>query len=356
VRRSSWRVLKPLVVLSIAAPALAAESPAETNDSIAACRVLHTDAARLACYDKLFGSPEGALVEQTPSPPAQSVAVREDASLIDERWELSADQKQGTFRVSPYKPVYILATTYASSRNALPSSPSEGHQVQQPLDIRHAETKYQLSLKSKLWETVLGEPADLWFGYTQSSRWQLYNPNSRPFRETDYEPELMLTWRTNYQLLGWDWRVAGASFTHQSNGREVPLSRSWNRVIGQFGFDRPGWSIMVRPWWRVHEDRSSDDNPDIEDFMGRGEILLTRNFGNHEISAMFRHSLRGGDRSHGALELNWAFPIHGELKGYFQYFSGYGESLIDYNHSANYFGIGVSLIEWYSHTAETTHY
>ena len=204
MRRSSWRVLKPLVVLSIAAPALAAESPAETNDSIAACRVLHTDAARLACYDKLFGSPEGALVEQTPSPPAQSVAVREDASLIDERWELSADQKQGTFRVSPYKPVYILATTYASSRNALPSSPSEGHQVQQPLDIRHAETKYQLSLKSKLWETVLGEPADLWFGYTQSSRWQLYNPNSRPFRETDYEPELMLTWRTNYQLLGWD--------------------------------------------------------------------------------------------------------------------------------------------------------
>jgi len=356
VRRSSWRVLKPLVVLFIAAPALAAESPAETNNSIAACRALHTDAARLACYDKLFGSPEGALVEQTPSPPAQSVAVREDASLIDQRWELSDDQKQGTFRVSPYKPVYILATTYASSRNALPSSPSEGHQVQQPLDIRHAETKYQLSLKSKLWETVLGEPADLWFGYTQSSRWQLYNPNSRPFRETDYEPELMLTWRTNYQLLGWDCRVAGASFTHQSNGREVPLSRSWNRVIGQFGFDRPGWSIMVRPWWRVHEDRSSDDNPDIEDFMGRGEILLTRNFGNHEISAMFRHSLRGGDRSHGALELNWAFPIHGELKGYFQYFSGYGESLIDYNHSANYFGIGVSLIEWYSHTAETTHY
>jgi phospholipase A1 len=108
---------------------------------------------------------------------------------------------------------------------------------------------------------------------------------------------------------------------------------------------------MLRPWWRVHEDRASDDNPDIEDFMGRGDLMITRNFRGNEISAMFRHSLRGGDRSHGAFELNWAFPIHGELKGYFQFFNGYGESLIDYNHSASYIGLGVSLIEWYSHPA-----
>ena len=79
--------------------------------------------------------------------------------------------------------------------------------------------------------------------------------------------------------------MAGLSFTHVSNGRDIPLSRSWNRVIGQFGFDRPGWTIMVRPWWRMHEDRSSDDNPDIEDFMGRGELLVTRNWRGHEISA-----------------------------------------------------------------------
>jgi phospholipase A1 len=149
-------------------------------------------------------------------------------------------------------------------------------------------------------------------------------------------------------------RMSGVSLTHVSNGRNIPLSRSWNRVIGQVGFDRPGWSIVARPWWRIQEDPSSDDNPDIQDFMGRGEVLVTHNWGEHEISAQLRHSLRGGARSHGSLELNWAFPIHGELKGYLQYFSGYGESLIDYNHSANYVGIGVSLIEWYSNTAEAT--
>ena len=148
-------------------------------------------------------------------------------------------------------------------------------------------------------------------------------------------------------------RMSGVSLTHVSNGRDVPQSRSWNRIIGQIGFDRPGWSIVARPWWRLREDASSDDNPDIEDFMGRGEVLVTHNWGGNEISAVMRHSLRSGDRSHGSVELNWAFPIHGELKGYLQFFSGYGESLIDYNHNANYVGLGVSLIEWYSTTPET---
>jgi phospholipase A1 len=249
--------------------------------------------------------------------------------------------------------VYILAAFHSSSANEEPSSPSEGHSVLDPLNLTSTETKFQISLKSKLWEGVLGD-SDLWFGYTQSSRWQLYNAQtSRPFRETDYEPELLLNFRTHYELpLGWDMRMSGVSFTHVSNGRDIPLSRSWNRVIGYVGFDRPGWTVMVKPWWRVHEDRSSDDNPDIEDYMGRGELLVTRNWKGHEISASLRHSLRGGDRSHSGLELNWAFPIHGELKGYLQYFSGYGESLIDYNHSANYVGLGVSLIEWYSTTSD----
>jgi phospholipase A1 len=349
LRRSSWILCSAPFCFFLSAAAFA------QNDEVAACRALHTDAERLACYDKLFGAPEGALVEQTPSPPAQPVAVTESGSLIDQRWELSPDQKQGTFRVSPYKPVFILAASHASSMNTRPSSPSDGHSVLEALDLKNTETKFQISLKSKLWENIVGDNSDLWFGYTQSSRWQLFNASdSRPFRETDYEPELMLAFRTHYSLLGWEGRLASLSFTHQSNGRQVPLSRSWNRVVGQVGLDRPGWSIMVRPWWRVHEDRKSDDNPDIEDFMGRGDLLITRNVHGHELSVMFRHSLRTGDRAHGALELNWAFPIHGELKGYLQFFNGYGESLIDYNHSANYVGLGVSLIEWYSHTAELT--
>jgi phospholipase A1 len=352
VPRSS-RATLVWILLLISPSAWAADTP-ETEVSTA-CRPLHSDAERLACYDKVFGAPEGALVEQTPLPPSPAAPADEKASLIDQRWELSPDQKQGTFRVAPYKPVYILAAYHASSTNRNPSSPSEGHSVPLPLDLTNTETKFQISLKSKLWEDVIGNYSDLWFGYTQSSRWQLFNATeSRPFRETDYQPEFMLAFRTNYSLFGWDGRLAGVSLTHESNGRAVPLSRSWNRIIGSVGIDRPGWSVMLRPWWRLHEDRSSDDNPDIQDYMGRADVLVTHNWSGNEMSVLFRHSLRPGSRAHSGVEFNWAFPIYGELKGYLQYFNGYGESLIDYNHSASYVGLGVSLIEWYSHTAETT--
>ena len=331
-----------------------AQAPTESSKTPETCRAIRPEKERLACYDQLFGAPEGALIEQTPNPPVAQVPQPKPSSLLDQRWELSPDQKQGSFRVDPHKPVYILAL-HSSRANDKPSSPSEDHSVIQALGLQDTETKFQISLKSKLWENILGDYSDLWFGYTQSSRWQVFNSAlSRPFRETDYEPELLLNFRTYQELpFGWDLRMSGVSLTHVSNGRDVPQSRSWNRVIGQFGIDRPGWTVVVRPWWRIHEDRVSDDNPDIEDFMGRGELLVTHDWGGHEISALFRHSLRGGDRSHSAVELNWAFPIHGELKGYLQFFSGYGESLIDYNHSANYIGLGVSLIEWYSNTAET---
>ena len=350
------RIFALCVSLSLACGAVAmAQAPAANPKTPETCRAIREEKPRLACYDELFGAPEGALFEQTPNPPVAAVAEPKPSSLLDQRWELTSDQKQGSFRVDPYKPVYILAAFHSSAANDLPSSPSKNHSVLQSLGLQNNETKFQISLKSKLWEDVIGDYSDLWFGYTQSSRWQVFNGSqSRPFRETDYEPELLLNFRTHRELpLGWDLRMSGVSLTHVSNGRDVPQSRSWNRVIGQFGFDRPGWTVVVRPWWRIHEDRQSDDNPDIEDFMGRGELLVTRNWGGHELSALFRHSLRGGERSHSGLELNWAFPIHGELKGYLQYFNGYGESLIDYNHSANYVGLGVSLIEWYSNTAET---
>jgi phospholipase A1/A2 len=349
----SRSVLATLLAVLPSLAALAQEAAPQVAP--AECRAFRKDAERLACYDRLFGAPEESLVEQTTVPPSEAVTFEKETSLIDQRWELSPGQKQGTFKVSPYEPVYILAAFHASSMNDNPSSPSEGHTVPLPLDLTKTETKFQISLKSKLWENVIGNYSDLWFAYTQSSRWQLFNATeSRPFRETDYQPELMLTFRTHYRLFGWEGRLAGVNLTHESNGRAVPLSRSWNRIVGQVGIDRPGWSVMLRPWVRLHEDRSTDDNPDIEDYMGRADLVITRNWRGHELSTMFRHSLRTGSRSHGAFELNWAFPIHGELKGYLQYFSGYGESLIDYNHSANYVGLGVSLVEWYSHTAETT--
>ncbi|MFI7939755.1 phospholipase A, partial [Acinetobacter baumannii] len=85
----------------------------------------------------------------------------------------------------------------------------------------------------------------------------------------------------------------------------------------------------------------------IEDYVGRGDLTAFYKWKQNDFSLMLRHSLKGGDDSHGAVQFDWAFPISGKLRGHFQLFNGYGESLIDYNHRATYAGLGVSLMNWY---------
>ncbi|MFC4820564.1 phospholipase A [Dokdonella ginsengisoli] len=360
IRRQSWM---PCVAFALLAQMPLAALAAPAAEDAARCVDLADDAARLRCYDLALkrpapapaAAPSAGAIAGTrnvvfPHEPAtRAVAADEHPvvrSLLDSRWELDESSKQGEFHIRAYKPVYLLPVFYTSDTNQRPSTPAPGRTVTQSRNLQAIETVYQLSLKTKLWENIFGDNGDLWTGYTQVSHWQLYNDaQSRPFSETNYEPEVMLTFRTNYDVLGWNGRLFGLAVNHQSNGRGLPLSRSWNRVMLNLGFERDGWTLMLRPWWRVHDD--NDDNPDISDYIGRGDLQLVHVWNGHEFALMARHSLRGGDRSRGALQFEWAFPIAGDLRGHLQLFDGYGQSLIDYNHRAWYFGLGVSLLEWY---------
>ena len=278
----------------------------------------------------------------------EAIANAGRGSLLDSRWELAKDSKLGVFQFRAYKPVYVLPAFWTSNVNETPSSPNPNNTVTTPEQLDSLEAKFQISFKTKLAENVFGDNGDIWAGYTQSSRWQVYNSEiSRPFRETNYEPEVMMVFRNSYSLLGWNGRMTGISLTHQSNGRSDPLSRSWNRVIFSLGLDRENWAFVVRPWYRIKEDAADDNNADIEDFVGRGDAMLVYNRNGHELSLTGRHSLRGGDRSHGSLQFDWGFPINNLLRGHVQVFDGYGESMIDYTHRATYVGVGFALLEWF---------
>ncbi|MBP7927263.1 MAG: phospholipase A, partial [Acinetobacter sp.] len=269
-------------------------------------------------------------------------------SLLDRRWELSEESKLGVWNIRAYQPVYLLPVFWTSDKNEFPSSPNPNNTVKDQQNLTSTEAKFQISLKTKALENILGNNGDVWLGYTQSSRWQVYNSKeSRPFRETNYEPEASLMFRTNYEILGLNARLLGVTLNHQSNGRSDPLSRSWNRVIFNLGFEKDHFALMLRPWYRIEEEAKDDNNPDIKDYIGRGDLTAFYRKGENDFSLMLRHSLKGGDKSHGAVQFDWAFPIKGKLRGHLQLFDGYGESLIDYNHRATYAGLGVSLMNWY---------
>ncbi len=133
---------------------------------------------------------------------------------------------------------------------------------------------------------------------------------------------------------------------HQSNGSSGLDSRSWNRIYALFGIENKNWYIGLRPWFRIPEDRKEnpedsrgDDNPNIEQFLGYGELFINFTGRKHNLSVMLRNNLRSNNRT--TVQLDWAYPFSDKTKIYLQYFNGYGESLIDFDNSTNRVGLGL---------------
>ena len=250
--------------------------------------------------------------------------------------------------MTPHKMNYILPFSYTDNinREAYQDAGGQGYGD----DLMGMEAKFQISFKVPLMtEGIFTKGDGLAFGFTLQSWWQLYNQElSRPFRETNYQPEIFyytpLTWEPSggktHLVLGME---------HQSNGRSQLLSRSWNRIYANFTFAKDNYAISFRPWWRIPEgdkqttpDESANDNPDIIDYMGHFELIVAYKWDEIELSFTGRENFKA---HHGGMELGITFPLTGRLKGYFQYTNGYGESLIDYDHSQQRIGIGIALTD-----------
>ena len=292
--------------------------------------------ARLDCFDSMTQDGRG------------------PGHYLSNLWKLGPGQDRiGIDQLQPHRPVYVLVDRWTSSVNQAPSSPAPGHSVTSPFDWNAQELKFQLSFKAELISRhdfggdLLGlNSARLWFAYTQQSHWQLYTPSiSRPFRETNYEPEAILTLGTANQ--GDGWKLLNIGFVHQSNGSSLPESRSWNRVYAQGGWEWYRVSVLARAWQRVPEKTERDDNPDIMDYLGRGDALIRWDMGgDYAVSLLARHTLRARP-SRGFLQLDLTTPrLLGPARGYIQITSGYGESLIDYNFQQRTLGLGFVYREW----------
>ena len=295
----------------------------------AKCRDVEDDKARLACFDA---------VEQAVSGP--------QPSYLERHWKLGpGDRRISIDDVQPHQPTYLLVGKWTNHANTQPSSPAADHSVPVPIPYNDDEASFQLSFKSELLSRhdfdrkFLGlADVRLWFGYTQRSFWQVYTPRlSRPFRETNYEPEVIATFSTGNQEDGW--KLLNLGLVHQSNGRSLPQSRSWNRVYAQAGWEWGRLSVLGRAWWRIPEDPEKNDNPDITDYLGYGDVLLRWQFEHDKSMSLFlRQSFKTG---RGFAQLDWTSrKLFGPARVYIQATSGYGESLIDYNFKQNTIGIG----------------
>jgi phospholipase A1 len=309
--------------------------PAKADETAAlrGCRVLTDATQRLNCYDALPDSP-------SPAENPGAAAGAEDQPALDRRLQKENDLARRAFAVIPHRPNYAVYS-YSSTPNNAP------FQAIDPFaDLQYQELKFQISLRVPVWNRMLLGNGDLWFGYTQLSFWQAFNQaQSSPFRETNYEPELGLSFRTDFPLLGLHHRLFSLGVVHQSNGRSDPVSRSWNRIWTSFELERGNFVLTLKPWYRIPENAGSDNNPDILDYVGRTELRAAWKYADQVLSVTARNNLQTRD-NRGGTEFDWSFPVSKRFKGLIQYFTGYGESLIDYNVRMRRIGFGVLVEDW----------
>lgn len=268
-------------------------------------------------------------------------------------YDLDKNSEQGTWTVRPHNPIYLMPAFAHYDPNRRPSTPT-----QHPTEAEFAEykgeyddsleLKAQISLKTKVAEDVFDTSADVWFGYTQQMHWQVYNEdNSRPFRATDYMPELFITQPVKADLpFNGRLRMLGAGAIHHSNGESDPWSRSWNRLYLMAGAEWGKLSIVPKVWTHVKEKSGStpSDNPDITDYYGHGEIQALYDFGRGEtLAATGRYNF---EKEKGAIQVDYTHPITRDVHAFVQVFHGYGESIIDYNDETTAVGVGLALTDW----------
>lgn len=329
-------------------------------------------AKRLACYDRLFrpdpdaslapALPASSTAPSTATPSAATAAIKTtpstpegagaNGSVMSKLWELHPTDKRRKFVVRTYLPNALLPMHYTTRLNRAPQSPTRAALAPNQ-GYRSLESKLQVSLRAKAASDVLLPNADLWLAYTQRSLWQLWNAQeSAPFRSTDYQPEAIYVVPVPDEAqalpFGWHWRMVQAGIAHQSNGQALPQSRSWNRVYLGAGFERGEFGVQWRVHRRLPESSKDNDNPDLTDYIGRGEILATWLPGAATAALTWRTNLRSLNR--GSVQLDWTYPVdYADLSGlrwYVQVFTGYGETLLDYNHRQTTLGLGLSLFQF----------
>lgn len=259
-------------------------------------------------------------------------------NLLIKRDKLENKEKVNRFAITLYKPNYLLPYYYTAS----PYNAIYLNQTPNGEKIDKSEVKYQISFKLPLWHSVFSKTTTLFFGYTQLSYWQPYNTNAF-FRSTDYEPEVFTQTKLNIPAkYGWILNQIRLGAVHQSNGFGDTLERSWNRIYLQVAASSDKSYLSIRPWVVIHDSSYQKYNPNLANYLGYGEIIYAYKI-NNAVLTLRAHGLLEHGGQHATLITTFSVPLSKKVSAYLQIFSGYGQSLLEYDHRTNSAGIGFLL-------------
>lgn len=321
------------------------QSSVTTADESMTIAELRTACRELYLQNNASGVPT---LEEEPVATGQQQETNPEGRLLNRRMTMEALNRSNRFILTPHKRNYFSPLSYSSHPNRTPYIDTTTEPADKALsDLKHAEAEFQFSTKILIYENLFDDNGHLYMGYTNHSFWQIYSDeDSAPFRETDHQPELLLSFTNDWEFFGFRNVLNEFALNHQSNGKGGIQSRSWNRVMMNSVFERGRFVFALSPWYRIPEpeqeypgDPDGDDNPDISHYMGRFEFNGAYEKGNNIFNIMLRNNFDADNK--GAMEIGWSFPVSTNLRGQVKYFNGYGHSLIDYNADMEVFSLGI---------------
>lgn len=258
----------------------------------------------------------------------------------------------GNFGLEPYKENYILPLGYRQGEydSYVPSD-----------DYTNIESEIQISLKVPVGYDWFGLGGKYYFAYTHQAFWQVYAESS-PFRETNYNPEMFMVLPVEDDDTFVHLRSIKFAFAHKSNGQGnieealedvnttgvpdalepflINRSRSVNYIYSTLTFQHQALISELKLWVPIPENKEDSDNPDLMMYMGYSHLKFRYFHRKHLFTLMGRMNFVNG---RGAVEATHSYPLTDEIYLYSKIFSGYGESLIDYDNAITKFSVGFSF-------------
>ena len=212
--------------------------------------------------------------------------------------------------------------------------------------------EFQFSVKYRLFNALdsLNPLAYLYFGYTQTSFWNLLSSDPS-FYDTTYKPSAFLYRRNILPKLHIEapYRVdLQGGVEHESNGLGGSGERGLNMLYVQptVTFELPSelrLTFQPRVWYYLSV---NNHNTDLAEYRGYADLLTALSGKRFQLAAKFGV---GDDGRHTSLLIDCRFYLpkwtHFNPPFQVQYFTGYGETLRQYNQSTN--GIRAGICLWY---------
>lgn len=248
------------------------------------------------------------------------------------------------FGLLPHKVNYLLPYAYREG----------AYESYVPTDeYRNIEAELQVSLKLYLGTGLLGLNESYYLAYSHQAFWQIYAASS-PFRETNYNPEGFVEFPVLDKDSIFNMKSVKLGLAHSSNGQgsnenvvySSPgvnpgnRSRSLNYMYSELAFQHDTLLTEFRIITPFPGTADDNDNPDIMDYLGYTSVKLNYFIGKHMFTLMGRGNITTG---YGAVESTYSYPLIDDAYFFIKIFSGYGESLIDYDNEVTKFSIGFSF-------------